>query len=546
MTRKMLAIIMLMILGLSLAFLVHKVSAGEEMVNGGFENDFDGWDGDYSEISTSEHHSGSKSCYQYYSQYVSQNFDPAIPTDEITSHEVWCKRGDDSGFAYWLLVEWTFDSTDGGAINAYYSITPEMVPKDDQWHLIDLFAPLLGVAEGRGLISISFQRGSGGFTDWWIDDVSVVTEAIVIEYQCHVVSEPEITASFTVDASPYSTPWTDNLAEGNHTFVCTMYSKQISSTSRYIFDHWEINGSGNYESLSIEVEITGDTDLTIVYVVSAIPQPFPFIYKSNTINGTWYMRSDTWTVHETLGYRLDTVNTNTPAFDSRIMTGNHTVSYGMRAWAIDYFGNLYELTSGSPSAVVTKSSEGAEMLTAYWNCPSYASMIDSVLVKVYQGFDSGAWSLRRTFITKTDLLIRLPQATWTFYYYVIREEGSTNSTFGHGSYTLYNSRINFQYYKASPWDIALARFNQQNYFAFMFTPWTYWLGDLFWTVLLFGGIVSMYMRFGSLKPILALLWILGGSGSILSALVPVVTLHVAWLMLAIAMTITLFKLIYGR
>lgn len=350
--------------------------------------------------------------------------------------------------------------------------------------------------------------------------------------------------SITVDGLPDFAPYNEYFDYGEHQFVCVDYQVYPNSSYVYTFDHWTVNGSGNYGSLSLTLNIQGDTDLTIVYLGSPISPPFHYIYARGALNATWYMRSDTHTIHAILGFKLLTENTHTPTFDVRIGIGIHNVTYGVRVWVIDIFNHTYELTSGSPIAIVIKSDIGGEMMVAYWNCPAYNSMIDSVLVNVYQRFDSEAWSLRRIFITKTNLLIRLPASTWTFHYYVIRTEGSTNSTFGFGSYTIYNSRINLQYYKANPWDVALARLWQRDFVKFMFTPWTYWLGDLFWTIILFGCIVMAYLRTGSLKPILGLLWILGGSGSILWALIPAAALHVAVLMLAVAMAMTYFRLVY--
>jgi hypothetical protein len=363
--------------------------------------------------------------------------------------------------------------------------------------------------------------------------------------QINIASSPEIYAGFKVDGTySFVTPKTLYRNKGSHTFLCTTFQYYPNSSYVYTFDHWTVNGSGNYGSLSLTLDFQDDTDLTMVYVGSVVSPPFPYVYARGALNATWYMRSDTHTIHAVYGFKLLTVNTQTPWFDSRIELGSHNVSYGVRVWAIDFFNHTYELTSGSPVAIVTKSDTGGEMLVGYWNCPAYNSMIDSIMVKVYQKFDDTEWSPLPPFVTGSDLLIRLPASTWTFHYYVIRTVGSTNSTFGFGSYTTYNSRINLQYYKASPWDVALARLWQRDFIKFMFTPWTYWLGDLFWTVVLFGCIVMAYLRTGSLKPILGLLWILGGSGSILWALIPAAALHVAVLMLAVAMAITYFRLVY--
>jgi hypothetical protein len=378
------------------------------------------------------------------------------------------------------------------------------------------------------------------------EDTNITMAYTTIEIQ--VTASPVLPAYFRSEyyGSNYSAPQTLNWNSGSHTFTALTHTYSPNSSYLYTFDHWLVNGTDQYGSLGITLSFTADTNLTIVYVGSTVTPPYPYIYVSGALNATWYFRSDTWTVHSILGYKLQTVNTATPAFDARVDAATKNVSYGVRVWALDLFGNQYELTSGTPVAVATKTTEGSEMMLAYWTCPAYSSMIDSIKVNLYQQFNDEGWSLRRIYVTGSDLLIRLPSASWTFHYYVNRTVGSTYSTFGFGSYTTYSSRIDLQYYKANPWDLALARLWQRNFVGFLFAPWTYWFGDLFWSIILFGCIVMAWMRTGSFKPVLALLWIIGGSGSILWALIPATALHIAVLMLALAMAITLFRLIYGR
>lgn len=378
------------------------------------------------------------------------------------------------------------------------------------------------------------------------ENSSVIMAYTTIRIQ--VAASPALPVYFSSEyyGSNYSVPKTLNWNSGSHTFTALTYTYSPNTTYLYTFDHWLVNGTDQYGSLGITLSFTADTNLTIVYVGSTLTPPYPYIYVSGALNATWYFRSDTWTVHSILGYKLQTVNTATPAFDERIDAATKNVSYGVRVWALDLFGNQRELTSGTPAAIATKTTEGSEMMLAYWTCPAYGSMIDSIKVNLYQQFNDEGWSLRRIYVTGSDLLIRLPSASWTFHYYVNRTVGSTYSTFGFGSYTTYNSRIDLPYYKASPWDLALARLWQRNFVGFLFAPWTYWFGDLFWSIILFGCIIMAWMRTGSFKPVLALLWIIGGSGSILWALIPASALHVAVLMLALAMAITLFRLIYGR
>jgi hypothetical protein len=367
---------------------------------------------------------------------------------------------------------------------------------------------------------------------------------ITLVYSVHLIrvtSSPEVSADFTESGYALTTP--QNIYRGNFSHTFTPESTiAVNATFQYQFAYWQLN-STSYIGTTLTFTSDYPTNVTLFYTLAYIPPVIPFIYNTGALNATYYMRSDTHTIHDELGYKLLTENTQTPAFDEKLSATTQNVSYGIRVWTVSYLGYEYELTSGNPVGIVTKTDAGGEMLVANWNCPAWSSMVDSLKVRVYQRFDSEAWSLRRIFITKTGLYYRLPAASWTIHYYVIRTVGSTNSTFGHGSYTTFNSRIDLQYYKANPWELALARLMQKNYLGFLFTPWTYWFGDLFWTIILFGAIIMFYLRTGSLKPVLALLWILGGSGSILWALIPATALHIAVIMLALAMTFSILRLI---
>jgi len=281
----------------------------------------------------------------------------------------------------------------------------------------------------------------------------------------------------------------------------------------------------------------------IVTVTPPDPNPPapPPIYVRDAYNATYYFRSDTHTVHEVLGYILAVTNTRSEIIDSRSSSATEPVSYGVRVWVVDMFSQQHELTDGSPAVLITLNSPASGMQTGTWLCPKYSNIIDSLLIKIYQRFGSDPWSLRRIYVSTDHLYMKLPNTTWTFYLWLNMTQGSTTSEYGFGDYTVYNSRVSFQYYRISPWELGFVRLYAGDYYGFFFTPWTYILGDIFWSLLLFAISVSFYLRNGSWKPVLALLWILGGSGSILWALVPALNLHIAVLMLALALATTLYK-----
>lgn len=266
------------------------------------------------------------------------------------------------------------------------------------------------------------------------------------------------------------------------------------------------------------------------------------VYAADAINATWYMRSDTHTVHDTLGYKLLTTHTASEVADSRISSGTMNITYGIRVWVYSYTGSVVELTSGSPVAQVTRSSNGAGIQSATWTCPEHSYVIDAVLVRVYQRFNQSAWSLREIFISKEELLIRFPENSWTVYYYTERSTSSTNSTFVWGSLS-YNSRISFQYYRLNPFEVMQYNLVNFDISSFFLTPWTYYLGDLVWGVALLFMCITTYNWTRSFKVVIGWLWIFGGVGGILSAVVPVLALNIAWIFIAIALAATVVSLI---
>jgi hypothetical protein len=145
----------------------------ECVVNGGFEQDFDGWFNQGAEIDNETAHSGSKSATVAYSQSFSQYFDPAVPSGFVVAFTFWVKRAEGSGNSLGITVE--FNEEDGqGRKDAYTFVSQTDVPADDQWHFINLTDWLSEVSEFRGITRIVFGCGSYNWLQWWVDDVSLL------------------------------------------------------------------------------------------------------------------------------------------------------------------------------------------------------------------------------------------------------------------------------------------------------------------------------------------------------------------------------------
>ena len=279
--------------------------------------------------------------------------------------------------------------------------------------------------------------------------------------------------------------------------------------------------------------------LFLAFLVFAVP------VKAET-DVTWYMRADTHEINGVMGYRLSTAPSTQSLNDSVSISGAYSSYYGIRVWIIKY-GETEELTDGSPAATAYIS--GIGLHSASWNCPGYNDIIIGLIVKVYQRFGSGEWNLRVTFVSDNSSLFKLPESTWTVYYYTSRQYDGvkTVSTFYWGAD--YNSRIEFSIDDPNPFELALWHLQNQNLIAFIMTPLTYYLESLAYGIFLFALAIALYNRFEDVSATtLAMLLLIGGGavGGIISILVPASGLQLSWALFVLGIAILLYKLVRGN
>jgi hypothetical protein len=213
---------------------------------------------------------------------------------------------------------------------------------------------------------------------------------------------------------------------------------------------------------------------------------------------------------------------------------------------VDADNNVYELTSGSPVGVVSRSTDDEGYLNGYWNLTGTWEnyVVSAIQVNVYHRWDAGSWSLRRIYISDDDLIIRLPNAQWTFTYHVERaySGGITSSyfRFGEGSY---NSGLSFYSRRVSPFTTMLYELKSGNFLSFIATPFTYHGGDMFYGFIVLFLAITTYNRYQDVRPVIVMMWVFGGAGSVLNALIPPFALNIAYILLAVALATTLWKLL---
>lgn len=166
-----------------------------------------------------------------------------------------------------------------------------------------------------------------------------------------------------------------------------------------------------------------------------------------------FMRSDQHTVNNATMYKLMENHTQTARSVNSSVTDPENEAYcywGVRVWKRSSTGTETEITSGSPVAVVSRTTSGSGLQSANWTCPATnLSTTDCLVVRVYYKFDWTSYSQCAAFTSVQLNATSLPGQTWTLYYYTQRSYSpSTHKTYMYYHWdNNYNSRIeNVNYY----------------------------------------------------------------------------------------------------
>ncbi len=175
-----------------------------------------------------------------------------------------------------------------------------------------------------------------------------------------------------------------------------------------------------------------------------------------------YFRGDQHTVNSLTAYDLDTSQSSTAQSASGGWTGNGacgTQSWGIRVWNRSSSGTEVEVTSGTPVAQVSRSTDGSGIQSATWT-PSQTglSSSSSIVVRVYMdNGDGNGFTQKASFTTEQLNSLELSATQWTVNYYTERSTSScganpnddTLTMFFRWGTTTYNSSIlDFDYVSA--------------------------------------------------------------------------------------------------
>lgn len=310
------------------------------------------------------------------------------------------------------------------------------------------------------------------------------------------------------------------------------------------------NGGTSYfteYAYDLEFEIYGYDYVT----AEDVPDSRPYIpdtrYDDATILTLWG-RSDTWTKYDEYACKLYTDTIGSTSTYTEITSENlHNFTVSLRLYRVDNDGKEEIATE---IAGVTKTSTGIELIdTTYETENILWNINDALMIEVLFSLDNSDPVIKGKFITdsiKTDLIL---SANWTVYYSLnITNLGDSYSyACIWGTQTIDPASMfrigNFAYANLDPWGLGFYELGAGNFFNFIMNPFTFYLGDLFYGLLLMGFLIPAYNRYRSLQPVMILCFIFGGVGGVMTALIPQVAIPISFVFIVIGATIALYKLV---
>jgi hypothetical protein len=295
---------------------------------------------------------------------------------------------------------------------------------------------------------------------------------------------------------------------------------------------WTYDGTNKYVKITV-------ANLLLASWSLVFPSGVP---PSGTI--IWYFRSDTQTVNEVTGYKLEETNTGSTAWTYSSASGDLTVYFGYRVWLVDSDGRATELTSGQIYCYRITTGEGSQNTGFSISSIPLQMGFDAVKVSVYIKIGSGEWeSAKATFISDRILKTYIEASTWVFQVYTKRivSDGVTYGYIYWGSNTYQSGISGIQFTEPGVFDWMLYNFQSGNLVTFITLPYTFYIGGLFYGLMVLVICVPLYNRYKSFTPILFLFILLGGGTGFLSLLVPEIGLQLGWLFLMLGLAGLIYK-----
>lgn len=269
---------------------------------------------------------------------------------------------------------------------------------------------------------------------------------------------------------------------------------------------------------------------------------------------TDYLRSDQQTVNGVTGYILNTTQSNSPVVITQeySSTAYVSINFGWRVWITHNGNTTNEITSGTPTAVVTRNTNGNGIQNATRTMPleQLDTGYDAVKAILYLRFGSGTWTAKATFTTSLLIEKYLLNQTWTFSLWTNRTtyldvEHYTVAECRFGSSTYKSLIDDVEYADANPYEVGMYHLGAGNVFIWFFYPFSHIIGlNTVLLCLVFMCDATIYIRTNrnTTYVILGNLLLCGSSG-LITALLNEVTSVIFWVFMLFALSGVFYKLV---
>ncbi len=389
-----------------------------------------------------------------------------------------------------------------------------------------------------------------------VDYVTVVPETFI--YTVAITASPTFLTNvpIIINETNQVLPYTITSTEP-YDWVLTASLTASYSDVVYNFQSWTINSSISVSTQTLTLSNAGNSTVQANYMAGTT-----FVWPSGGTPRAFYFRSNIQTVRSITGYGLGDAPQGTDGrTDGEVTSGEHTSTYGFRAYIVNFDNSTNELSPGYPVPLLTRTSNGSGVMLAYWNSSggsgisSAYGLVDGLLLQIYQRWDGNDWSLRGTFISDAELLFKIAGGTWTFSIWTSYTDYVTSSVTSYSwgaastssSVTIFTSQPNTNelqsYYLASG-----------NLVGFTMTPYTFAIRafnvDLANTIpfafFIFIIDITLYIRTESWVAVSLITMLFCGSGGVVTGMIPALGLGLAWGGFAFGLAILLFRLLKGR
>ncbi len=261
-------------------------------------------------------------------------------------------------------------------------------------------------------------------------------------------------------------------------------------------------------------------------------------------NKQLYLTATVDTVNNVNGYLISETAPSSVASVSANTEGSNTITWGWRFY-LRYEDSATELTSGEPTATVSRSSTGAGLQTTYYTMQDTRlrfgfTAFEAVL---YYRVNSGSWVPAAVFVTDNLFYTRFIDETWTVQLYtdMQKDESTTNCTVYWGNSTALSGFGNVIFMSPADYDwqnYYLQKGKPLDFLNFGLTART---GNMIYAVILCAVCVTLYVRYRNTGMILLLLVLFGGAVGIFNLLIGDALLGIVWLLASFMLAALFWK-----